>query len=129
MDDSPEVTMLFDVFAAMSHGDLTALGGLLAPDARWRAVEDGPWNCEGRDAILDRIGRNWSTGLAGKIEETLQESERILVAFRPAQPREDGRPLDDGIAYVVVSFRDGKLVELKGCADRAAGLAYLKSGG
>jgi hypothetical protein len=38
------------------------------------------------------------------------------------------RPLDDGIAYVVVTIRAGKIIEMKGCADRAAAIAYSQSG-
>jgi hypothetical protein len=38
---------------------------------------------------------------------------RIVVAFRPDRPREDDRPLDQGIVYVVVAMRDGLVIELK----------------
>jgi hypothetical protein len=50
------------------------------------------------------------------------------VAFRPDRPRDDGRPLDRGIAYVVVTISDGRLIELKGCADRAAAMTYAQTG-
>jgi ketosteroid isomerase-like protein/predicted enzyme related to lactoylglutathione lyase len=98
----------------------------LATDARWRAVTDGPWNCEGREAIIETMSRNLASRVRGKIEETIQDGHRVLVAFRPETPlANDERPLDEGIAYVVVTIREGKLVELKGCADRAAAQAYL----
>lgn len=36
--------------------------------------------------------------------------------------------MDQGFAYVVVTMRDGRVVELKGCADRAAATTYAQSG-
>ncbi len=35
---------------------------------------------------------------------------------------------DDGIAYVVVTMRDGLVTEMKGCADRAAAMTYAQTG-
>lgn len=125
-DDSAEVATVRRAWAAIARGDLSVLEGALAPDARWRAVQDGPWNCESRREIIEVMERNLANGLKGTVEEMIQEGTRVLVAFRPAQPRQAQRPLDDGIAYVVVSFRDGRLVEMKGCATRASGLDYLR---
>jgi ketosteroid isomerase-like protein len=65
--------------------------------------------------------------LQGKIEETIQDGSRVIVAFRPARPAQVDRPLDDGIAYMVVTIRDGKIIEMKGCADRAAAIVYSHS--
>ena len=50
------------------------------------------------------------------------------MAFRPEQPFHGERPLDDGIAYVVVTMRDGQIVEMKGCADRANAISYAQTG-
>lgn len=58
INDNPEVGLIHRVWAAVSRGDLSVLEQELAPDARWRAVSDGPWNCESREAILETMGRN-----------------------------------------------------------------------
>ena len=76
-----------------------------------------------RHAEPSRRGRS-----RGRIEETIQNGQRVLVAFRPEQPIGGGRPLDDGIAYMVVTIRGGKIVEMKGCADRASAVAYAQTG-
>lgn len=129
IEETPEVALIQRAWEAISRGDLSVLEQELAADARWRAVTDGPWNCENREAILETMSRNLADGVRGTIEETIQAGPRVLVAFRPKTPlSDDQRPLDNGIAYVVVTIRDGKLVELKGCADRAAAQAYLASG-
>lgn len=129
IEESPEVALIHRAWSAISRGDLSVLEQALAVDARWRAVTDGPWNCESREAILETMGRNLAGGVRGKIEETIQDGQRVLVAFRPETPLANAeRPLDGGIAYMVVTFRDGQLVELKGCADRAAAENYLHGG-
>ena len=128
MSESPDVERLHRTWQALAEGDLGAMEAALASDARWRAIEDGPWNCENRQAIIEVMGRNLETGLRGRIEETIQDGERIVVAFRPEQPFQGERPLDDGIAYVVVTMRDGQIVEMKGSADRANAISYVQTG-
>ena len=74
------------------------------------------------------MSRNLAGRLRGRIEETIQDGSRVIVAFRPEQPMQIDRPVDDGIAYMVVTIRDGRIVEMKGCADRSAAVSYAQSG-
>ncbi len=128
MSDSADIELLHRAWEAMSgDGDLSILEGALDRDAQWLGVEDGQI-CENRKMILTVMKRNLPTGFAGRIEETVEVGERIVVAFRPDQPRDDDRPLDQGIAYVVVTIRDGKIVELKGCADWTAAMTHAQTG-
>jgi ketosteroid isomerase-like protein len=125
MSESTDVELLHRAWEAMSGAaDLSVLEGALDSEAQWLGVEDGQI-CENRKTILGVMRRNLHGGL---IEETVEVGGRIVVAFRPDQPRSDGRPLDQGIAYVVVTMRDGLVIELKGCADRAAAMAYAQTG-
>ena len=112
----------------MARGDLDAMEAALAPDARWRAVEDGPWNCRSRAEILEVMRGNLARGLAGEIDEVLTTGHRTVVAFRPARQWQGAWPLDGGIRYVVLTVRDGLIAEMKGCADRAAALQYAGMG-
>ena len=129
MSESTHIGLLHRAWEAMSvEGDLSVLEGALDPEAKWRGVEDGPWICENRKMILKVMERNLHGGLVGRIEEAVEVGGRIVVAFRPDQPRGDGRPLDQGIAYVVVTMRDGRVIELKGCADRPAAMIYAQTG-
>jgi len=109
---------------AISRGNLAPLEELLAPDAKWRAVEDGPWNCENREMILEVMGQNLvEAGLAGSVEDVKEVGDRTIVAFRPDRER-DQWPLDNGIRYVVLTERDGVIIEMKGCAGRQVALDY-----
>lgn len=129
MRDSPEVELLHRASEAMTNGDFAVLDEALAEDATWRSVYEGPTNCEGRSTIIDVMRRNLAGLLQGSIEETIQTGPRVLVGFRPKRPADAAdRPLDDGIAYMVVTITDGKITELKGCADRTAAVTYAQSG-
>ena len=113
-----------DLWDARSRGDLEPLAAALAPTAKWRAVEDGPWNCENAAAIIDVMRSQLADGLSGTIEDAFELGDRVIVAFRPDRSRPDGWPLENGVRHLVVSFADDRVTELKGCADRASALAY-----
>ena len=68
-------------------------------------------------------------GPGARIETVTDAGERVIVGFRPDEGRAPDRPLDDGIAYVVVTMSAGVIVERKGCPDRAAALAYVAGAG
>jgi ketosteroid isomerase-like protein len=125
-EESPNIELLHRAWEAMARGDLTVLESSLAADAQWLGVEDGQL-CGDRKAILEVIRRNLPGRLRGRIEETIQDGPRVIAAFRPEQPAQVDRPLDEGVAYVVVTIRDGTITELKGCADRTAALAYVQT--
>jgi catechol 2,3-dioxygenase-like lactoylglutathione lyase family enzyme/ketosteroid isomerase-like protein len=128
MNETHEVELLRRAWEALARSHLTLFKDMLAPDAKWYGVEDGQL-CADRNAILDVIGRNLPGRLRGSIEEMIQDGPRVIVAFRPEQAAQVNRPLDEGIAYVVVTIRNGKIIEMKGCADRAAALAYSRGEG
>src|SRR5438128_9262628 len=129
LSESPEVELLRRSFEALSRGDFAVLSDALAEDAKWRTVDEGPTNCEGRRTIIEVMSENLAGRLRGSIEETIQSGPRVLVAFRPERPSDAAnRPLDGGIAYMVVTVSEGKITELKGCADRAAAIAYAQTG-
>jgi ketosteroid isomerase-like protein len=74
------------------------------------------------------MSRNLAGRLRGQIEETIQDGSCVIVAFRPERPGWVDRPLDEGIAYMVVTIRDGQVVEMRACADRAVALFYAQAG-
>ncbi|MGD1056207.1 MAG: nuclear transport factor 2 family protein [Solirubrobacteraceae bacterium] len=128
MGESPEIELVRRVWDALAQDGPEVLGEVLAPEAQWYGVEEGQL-CDGREAIIDVMSRNLAGRLRGTVEETVQDGPRVLVAFRPEQPGQLDRPVDDGIAYMVVTIRDGHIVEMKGCADRPAAVSYARSGG
>jgi len=120
-------TMVREAWAALQRGDTESLERAFTPDARWRAVEDGPWNCDGRSQILDVVARQLARVLSGTIEDVSSLGARAIVGFRPADPDSAPWPLDDGVRYLVLSFRDGAIAEMKGCATKADAEAYAQA--
>jgi hypothetical protein len=86
MSNSPEIELLHRAWEAMRGGDFAVLEDSLAEDAKWRTVDEGPTNCEGRGTIIEVMSRNLQGRLRGRIEETIQIGPRVIVAFRPEQP-------------------------------------------
>jgi hypothetical protein len=116
-----------ETWEALDRGDLAAIETVFAPDAKWRAVEEGPWNCESRAQIVETMRENRVAGaLRGAVEDVRDVGEdRAVVAFRPERELPGQWPLDEGIRYVVLSFdADGLVSEMKGCRDRATAFAY-----
>lgn len=128
MSDSDAVRLVQRVWEARVAGDLGPLHDALAPDAEWRAVTDGPWNCHDRDTILTVMRSNMDRGLNGTLEEAVVYGERIVAAFRPARPQPGGRDLDNGLVYVVVTVADGVITEIKACRTRAGAIEYARTG-
>jgi ketosteroid isomerase-like protein len=128
MGESPEIELVRRAWDALIAGGPDVLGEVLAPEAQWYGVEDGQL-CDGCKAIIDVMRRNLAGRLRGRIEETMQHGPRVIVAFRPERPAQLDRPVDEGIAYMVVTIRDGHIVEMNGCADRPAAVSYARSGG
>src|ERR1700735_703012 len=109
MGESSEIELVRRAWDALIASGPEVLGEVLAPDARWYGVEDGQL-CDGRKAIIDVMSRNLAGRLRGRIEETIQDGSRVIVAFRPERPTQLDRPVDDGIAYTVVTIRGGRIV-------------------
>jgi ketosteroid isomerase-like protein len=127
--ESPEIDLVMRCFEALIHGDFAVLEASLAEDAKWRTVQEGATNCEGSGTIIGIMRRNLAGRLRGRIEEASQAGSRVIVGFRPERPSEGSdRPLEAGIAYMVVTVEAGRIVELKGCADRAAAGRYAEAG-
>ncbi len=126
MSESLEIELVRRTWDALLNGTPEVLSEVLAPDAQWHGIEDAQL-CDGRKAIIDVISRNLTGRLKGRIEETIQYGPRVIVAFRPDQPARLDRPVDDGIAYMVVTIRDGQIVEMKACANRAMAHSYAQA--
>jgi SnoaL-like domain len=118
------------IWASLSRGSFGPLEAALAEDARWLPAVDGWAPCENREEILEVMRRSRARGgVRGRLEELIPVGERIVAGFRPAGPAPEGRPLDGGLAYIVVTVRGGEIAELKGCSGRATALAYAQAGG
>jgi len=125
MDHEQQVRATWE---ASSCDDFEQVEAQFAPDAKWRAVEDGEWNCENRTQILNVMRENRARRvLEGEVEQVVDVGERVVVAFRPARHDPEGWPLDNGIRYVVLTLRDELVTEMKGCLNRQVAFDYANA--
>ena len=74
--------------------------------------------------MILRAMRDRAQAVAGEIDSVLDLGDRIVVGFRPSTHDPDAWPLDNGVRYIVLTLRDGLVIEMKGCIDRQTALDY-----
>jgi ketosteroid isomerase-like protein len=79
MDNGELVRSAFEAFL---RGDFDALRELMDPGAQWLWYEAGPWDCQGREAVLERLGER--VGAITALEDVAAGGE--LVALEVAGP-------------------------------------------
>lgn len=123
--ESAEVELVRSCFQSLSAGDFDSFERALAADASWRSVAQLEGRCDGRKMIVEVMRRNAGGGLRGSIDDLEQHGSCVVVGFRPNRAEQPpNRPLDDGVAYVVVTIAGDEIVEIQGCEDRAQAVAY-----
>ena len=96
---------------AWKRGDFEALEELLAPDATWRAVEPGEWDCERRDDILRTLRERYEEGFTlGPIELVEAGRRTVVLVSHPAEVGGEEWPEETAIA---IRFREGKVVTMQ----------------
>ena len=97
--------------AAWRRGDFEALEELLAPEATWRAVEPGEWDCESRDDILRTLRERYEEGFTkGPIELVEGGPGTVILLSRPAEVGGPEWPEETAIA---ITLRAGKVVAMR----------------
>ena len=97
--------------AAWKQGDFEALKELLAPEATWRAVEPGDWDCESRDDILRTLRERYEEGFTrGPIELIEGGPGTVILLSRPAEVGGAEWPEETAIG---ITLRDGKVVAMQ----------------
>ena len=97
--------------AAWKRGDFEALEELLSPDATWRAVEPGEWDCESRDDILRTLRKRYEEGFTlGPIELVEGGPGTVILLSHPAEVGGPDWPDETAIA---ITFSEGKVVAMQ----------------
>jgi ketosteroid isomerase-like protein len=102
---------------AWKRGDFEALEELLAPEATWRAVEPGEWDCESRDDVLRTLRDRYEQGFTmSPIELVEGKPGKVILVSHPAQV---GGPEWPEETAIVITFRDGRVVAMQDCSTLA----------
>jgi hypothetical protein len=109
-------------FARMMDEGPEAVVDLLDSEVEMLGPQPSPWDCHGRDAVV-RFLYHFEPGATGlEITEATDIGDKVLLGTRRRYP--DGEIQD---SYSVVSFRDGRVVLMRGFPTRARALEGLGS--
>jgi ketosteroid isomerase-like protein len=120
-------------YDAYTTGDIEGLLAVFSPDLEWTYLDPGvenpaPQVCRGLVEMRQALRRQADQGLKASIEEVHVNGNQVVAVIHvPGLDQLRSRQADDR-NYEVFSFKDGRIVALRGCADlaealRVAGLA------
>jgi ketosteroid isomerase-like protein len=126
MPDS-NVALIRRAYAAYESGDTAAMLDLVDPDLEWTyldpsAADPRPQVCHGRGELEAILAQQAERGLRAQLEEVIGHDDKVVVAVRtPGADSYRVRQSDDR-DYAMFTVRDGRIVALRDCLDRADAL-------
>ncbi len=92
-------------------GDLDALAAVLDPHVSLRAVEPGPWDCDGRDEVMRLLRLRQAEGI-GPCPVHIDHLDPDTYVVRSKRPIDPDGPEPFGVA-TRVSVSGGKVVAMQ----------------
>jgi ketosteroid isomerase-like protein len=123
----PNVALIHRAYAAYESGDTAAMLNLIDPDLEWTYLDPGatdphPQVCHGRGELQAALAQQAQRGLRSQLEEVIGHGDKVVVAVRtPGADAYRVRQSDDR-DYAMFTVRDGRIVALRDCRDRADAL-------
>ena len=126
----PNEDLVRAAYAAYCRGDVDRMLTFVDQDLEWTylppgAADPGPQTCRGRGELARAVRRNAASGLVTRIEEITGHGDQVLVVLRTV-PGEEAAAAGAGgavhreLTHMVVTVREGRIVALRACRDRAA---------
>ena len=111
-------------FGAWQRGDFATIKALLDPDVQWRWFEPGEWDCHSRQDVMDVVRDRYEQGFARGYLEFLDGGEHcVIVVAHPAAIGGEEWPAETA---TILTFRNGKVVDMKDYRTRESALAALR---
>jgi ketosteroid isomerase-like protein len=113
-----------EAFLAYSRGDVARMMDFVHPDLKWTYLDPAfqdppPQTCHGRDELEKALLRQAERGLRAELEQVVASADKVMLVMRtPGVDRYRMRQADD-LSFDVVTVRDGLIVALHACRDRA----------
>ena len=115
-------------YQAYGQGDMTGMLALIHPDLEWTYLDPAfadpePQTCHGRPRLLHALNRQATSGLRSQVEEIASAGDQVMVVVHtPGLDQRRARPAADR-NYLVLPLRDGQVVAMRACRDRAEAAA------
>jgi ketosteroid isomerase-like protein len=97
-----------------------AVADFLDPDVEMLGPEPSRWDCHGREEVVRFLDHFEPGGTRLEVTEATDFGDQVLLGTTRRHP--DGWVQD---SFSVVSFRDGRVVQLRGFPTRARALAAV----
>jgi ketosteroid isomerase-like protein len=113
-----------EAFLAYSQGDVARMMDFVDPDLEWTYLDPGmdnppPQTCHGRGELQKALVRYTERGLRPELEQVVASGEQVMLVMRtPGVDQFRAWQVGDR-TYDVVTVRDGVIVALRACRDRA----------
>jgi ketosteroid isomerase-like protein len=114
-------------YKAYARGDVSGMLELMDQDLEWIYLDPSfedpePQVCHGRHELRVALERQAQRGLNAELEEVVGNADRVMVVVRtPGIDAYRLRKADDR-NYAVFTVREGRIVALRDCRDRAEAL-------
>ncbi|HEY1332283.1 MAG TPA: nuclear transport factor 2 family protein [Actinomycetota bacterium] len=118
------VSVIREAYGAYAAGDVDTMLGYVDPELEWTyldpAEEDPPPRvCHGRRELEVALRRQLGQGLTAQLEETVGNGDEVMVVVRiPGVDALRARKADDR-NFDVMTVKDGRIVAIRACHDRA----------
>jgi ketosteroid isomerase-like protein len=125
---SQNVLLIRQAYDAYARGDNASMLELIDLDLEWTYFDpmDADLHahvCRGRGEFEIALARRAERGLMSELEEVVGQGDRVMVVVRtPGVDAYRVRSADD-LNFDVFTFRDGKVVAMRACLDRAEACA------
>ena len=120
-------------YEAYGRGDLAGMLDIVDPDLQWTYLDPSfedpePQTCHGRDELRWALQRQAEQGLRSEVTELASRGDKVMVVLRtPGVDQHRVRPADDQ-NFLVLTLRQGRVVAMQACRDRAEARAVTGLG-
>lgn len=114
-------------YDAYANGDIEGLLTVFSPELKWTYLDPSvenpvPQVCHGLTQLRRGLARQVSQGLRATVEEVVVNGDDVVAVIHlPGIDQLRARQADDR-NYDVFTFRDGQIVALRACHNRAEAL-------
>ena len=121
-----------EAFLAYARGDVARMMEFVDPDLEWTNAGPGPAGSSqvraGRDALEEALRQQASSGLRAELEEVVASGEKVMLVMRTPGLGLTRSHSPGDKTYDVVTVKDGLIVGLCACQDRAAARSLIGIG-
>ena len=121
-----------EAFLAYARGDVARMMEFVDPDLEWTNGGPGPDDPRqagaGRDALEEALRQQASSGRRAELEEVVASGEKVMLVMRTPGLGLTRSHSPGDKTFDVVTVRDGLIVGLCACEDRAAARSLIGIG-